>query len=46
MNALFSAAEKIRALKAGDEVLLSGVGFTGRAAVGLPASAIGVKLPA
>jgi tartrate dehydratase beta subunit/fumarate hydratase class I family protein len=24
------SAEKIRALKAGDEVLISGIGFTGR----------------
>jgi hypothetical protein len=32
-------AEKIRALKAGDEVLISSVGFTGRSAQGLPAVA-------
>jgi len=32
--------EKIRALKVGDEVLISGVVFTGRDAQGLPASSI------
>jgi hypothetical protein len=32
--------EKIRALKVGDEVLISGIVFTGRDAQGLPASSI------
>jgi hypothetical protein len=39
-------SEIIRTLKAGDEVLISGVVFTGRGAQGLPAPSIDVKLPA
>jgi tartrate dehydratase beta subunit/fumarate hydratase class I family protein len=36
--------EKIRALKVGDEVLISGIVFIGRDAQDLPASAIGGRL--
>jgi tartrate dehydratase beta subunit/fumarate hydratase class I family protein len=35
---------KIRALKVGDEVLISGIVFTGRDAQGLPESSIGGRL--
>ena len=38
--------EKIRALKVGDEVLISGVMVTGRPAPGLPAVSGGVRLSA
>jgi tartrate dehydratase beta subunit/fumarate hydratase class I family protein len=38
--------EKIRALKVGDEVLISGVVFTGRGLQGLPVPPGGVRLSA
>jgi len=37
----FCFSERIRALKVGDEVLISGIVFTGRDAQDLPASVIG-----